>query len=96
MSCLFLPYNNLKVKVLAAQSCLTFCNPMDCIPPGAFVHGILQARILEWVPIPFSKGSSLPRYGTQVHCMVGRFFNLSHRGSLSRLLTICYTLNVSS
>ena len=76
MSYLFLPYNNLKVKVLAAQSCLTFCNPMDCIPPGAFVHGILQARILEWVAVPLSKGSSRPRYGTHVYCTVGRFFTV--------------------
>ena len=49
-----------KVKVLVAQSCLTICNPMACILPGSSVHGILQARILEWVAIPFSKGSSQP------------------------------------
>ena len=67
MFCVFLPYNNLKVKVLAAQSCLTFCNPMDLIPPSTSVRGILQARILEWVAIPFSRGSSRPRYGTQVY-----------------------------
>ena len=41
-----------------AQSCLTFCDPMDCSPPGSFVHGILQARILEWIAIPFFRGSS--------------------------------------
>ena len=41
-----------------AQSCLTLCDPMDCSPPGSSVHGILQARILEWVAIPFSRGSS--------------------------------------
>ena len=38
--------------------CLTLCDPMDCSPPGSSVHGILQARILEWVAIPFSRGSS--------------------------------------
>ena len=38
------------------QSCLTLCNPMDCNPPGSSVHGILEARILEWVAIPFSRG----------------------------------------
>ena len=43
------------VCVLVAQSCLTLCIPMDCSPPGSFVHGILQARILEWVAISFSK-----------------------------------------
>ena len=44
--------------VLAAQYCLTLCDPMDCSPPGSSVHGSLQARILEWVAIPFSRGSS--------------------------------------
>ena len=41
-----------------AQSCLTLCDPMDCSPPGSSVHGILQARVLEWVVISFSRGSS--------------------------------------
>jgi len=41
------------------------CNPMDCSPPGSSVHGILQARILEWVAVPFSRGSSQPRDQTQ-------------------------------
>ena len=44
--------------VLVAQSCLTLSDPMDCRPPGSSVHGILQARILEWVAILFSSGSS--------------------------------------
>ena len=39
--------------MLATQSCLTLCDPTDCSPPGSFVHGILQTRILEWVVIPF-------------------------------------------
>ena len=43
------------------QSCLTLCNPIDDSPTGSSVPGILQARILEWVDIPFSKGSSQPR-----------------------------------
>ena len=43
-----------------AQSCLILCDPMDCSPPVSSVHGILQARILEWVAIPFSTGSSNP------------------------------------
>ena len=47
---------SLKVKV---KSCPTLCNPMDCSLPGSSVHGILQARILEWVAISFSRGSSL-------------------------------------
>ena len=48
------------VKCLVTQSCSTHCDPMDCSPPGSSVHGILQARILEWVAIPFSTGSSWP------------------------------------
>ena len=48
----------------AAQPCPTLCDPMDCSPPGSSVHGILQARILEWVAISFSRGSSQARDGT--------------------------------
>ena len=48
-----------KVKVLVAQLCLTLYDPMNCSLPGSSIHGILQARILEWVAIPFSSGSSL-------------------------------------
>ena len=46
---------------LVNKSCLTLCDPMDCSPPGSSVHGISQSRILEWVAISFSKGSSWPR-----------------------------------
>ena len=46
----------LKVKVLVAQSCPTLYDPMDCSPPSSSVHGIFQARILEWVAVPFSRG----------------------------------------
>ena len=53
---------------VCAQLCLTLCNPMDCSPPGSSVHGISQARILKWVAIPYSKGSSQLRDGTQVSC----------------------------
>ena len=53
---------------LVAKSCLTLCDPMDCSPPGSSVCGILQARILEWVAIPSSRGSSWPRDQTQVSC----------------------------
>ena len=57
----------LKVKV--TQSCSTFCDPMDCA-----VHGILQARILDWIAGPFSRGSSQPGDQTQVSCIAGGFF----------------------
>ena len=46
------------VRAQSLQSCLTLCNPMDCSPPGSSVHGILQARILEWVAMSSSRGSS--------------------------------------
>ena len=52
-----------------AQSCLTLCDPMDCSLPGSSVHGILQARILEWAVMPSSRGSSRPRDQTQVSAL---------------------------
>ena len=58
-----------KVKVKVTRSCPTLCNPMDYT-----VHGILQARILEWVAFPFSRGSSQPRDQTQVSHVAGGFF----------------------
>ena len=66
------------VAVLVAQLCPTLCVPMDCSPPGSSGHGILQARILEWVAISFSRGSSQPRDQTWVSCIynAGRFFTV--------------------
>ena len=61
-----------------AQSCPTLCDPVDCGPPGSSVHGILQARILEWVAISFSRGSSQLRDWTQVSRIAGRRFNLEY------------------
>ena len=61
-------------EVLVVQSCLTLCNCMEYNPLGSSVHGILQARILEWVAIPFSMESSWPKNWTQVSCISGRFF----------------------
>ena len=63
-----------KVKMSVAQLCLTLCDPVDCSPPGPSVHGILQARILEWVALSSSRGSSWPRNPTQVSHIAGRFF----------------------
>ena len=62
--------------VLVAQSYPALCNPTDCSPPDFSVHGILQARILEWIAIPFSRGTSQPSDWTLVSCMVGRFFTV--------------------
>ena len=59
-----------------AQSCPTLCDPVDCSPPVSSVHGILQTRVLEWVAISFSRGSSRPRDQTWVSCIGGRRFNL--------------------
>ena len=59
-----------------AQSCSTLCDPVDCSLPGSSVHGILQARILEWVAISFSRESSRPRDRTRVSHIAGRQFNL--------------------
>ena len=57
-----------------AQSCLTLCDPMDCSLPGSSVHGIFQARVLEWIAVSFSRRSSRPRDRTQVsHIVDGRF-----------------------
>ena len=67
--------------LLAAQSCPTLCSPRDCRPPGSSVHGILQARILEWVAMSSSAESSRPRDRTQVSCTAGTLYCLSHQGS---------------
>ena len=59
-----------------AQSCPTLSDHMDCSPPGSSIHGILQARVLEWVAISFSRGSSQPRDRTRVSYIVGRCFTV--------------------
>ena len=56
-------------------SCVWLCDPMDCSPPCSSVHGISQARILEWVAYSFSSRSSQPRNWTRVSCIAGGFFN---------------------
>ena len=58
------------------QSCPTLCDPVDCSPPGSSIHGILQARILEWVAISFFRRSSWPKDQTQISHIAGRHFNL--------------------
>ena len=66
----------LLVKLVVAQSCSALWEPMDCSPPGSSVHGIFQAKILEWVAISFSRGSSRPRDQTQVSYIAGRSFTI--------------------
>ena len=65
-----------KVKVLVAKSCPSLCDPMDSSSSGSIVHGILQARMLEWVVMPSSRLSSQPRGQTQVSCIAGSFFTI--------------------
>ena len=78
--------DTVKVKVLVTESCRVLCDCMDCSTQGSSVHGILQARIPEWVAIPFSGGSSSPRDLTQVSCIAGTFFTIwVTRGNLIRL-----------
>ena len=72
------------------QLCLTLCDPMDCSPPGSSVHGILQAKILEWVAVPFSRASSQPQ-GSNLglpHCRQ-MLYHLSHQGSPSNCKRRC-------
>ena len=66
------------------QSCPTLCKAMDCSPPGSSVHGILQARILEWVAMPSCRGSYWPRVQTCISCgscIAGRFFTAEPLGT---------------
>ena len=67
------------VSLKSSQNCvvlLNSCDCMDCSPSGSSVHEILQAGILEWVAIPFSRGSSRPRDQTHVSCIAGRFLTI--------------------
>ena len=70
------PLSFRRVPTPGALLCPTLGDHMDCSPPGSSVHGILQARILEWEAIPFSRGSFWLRHWTWVSCIVGRFFTI--------------------
>ena len=73
-----------------AQSCPTLCNPMDCSLSGSSVHGIFQARVLEWIAIFFSRGSPWPRNRTRVSCIAGRRFTVGaiREAQLKSLLAV--------
>ena len=93
-----LGYLNLILNVcLCAKSflsCPSLCNHMDCSPPGSSVHGVLQARILEWVAMPFFKGSFWPRDGTMFllsPALAGRFLTISTTWE-ALILNITYQL----
>ena len=76
--------------VLVAQSCLTLHNAMDCSLPGSSIHGVLQARIPEWVAISSSRGSFWPRDGAQVSCIASGFFTIWVTRDVHVLLTNSY------
>ena len=65
-----------EVKMKVAQSCQILFDPIDCNLLGSSVDGILQARIVEWVAISYSRGSSRPRDRTQISCIAGGFFTV--------------------
>ena len=69
-------YMQLYGCVVVTQSCPTLCNSMDYSSSGSSVHGILQARMLEWAAIPFSRGSSQPRDWILVSCIIVRFLTI--------------------
>ena len=78
------------------QSCPTLCDPMDCSPPGSSAQGISQARILEWVTMPSSRGSSQPSDGSCVSCIsciAGEFFQFS--SVTQSCLTLCDPVDCS-
>ena len=76
---------------LVTQSCPTLCDPVGCSLPGFSVHRILQARILEWVAISFSRASSQPRDQTQVSCIACRFFTSETPGKPTYQWYFCYS-----
>ena len=86
-------FTSICMHAQSLQSCLTLCDPMDCSPPGSSVHRILQARILEWVAMPSSRASFLPRDQTRVSsisCIAGEFFTTEPPGKP----TPCWSLFV--
>ena len=86
----YLTYMQSEKRKLMTQLCLNFCDPMDCSLPGFSVYGILQARVLEWVAISLSRGSSRLKNWTPVSCIAGRVFTLwASREALYMQCTSC-------
>ena len=93
--------NSAAAATKSLQSCLTLCDPMDCTLPGSSVHGILQARILEWVLMPSSNGSSQPGNQTRVSyvsCTGRRVLYHLHplQSPLELILVICFNIPIYS
>ena len=80
---------------VSTQSCPTILRPMDCSPPGSSVHGILQAGILKWVSIPFSRGPSWLRHQTWVSGIGGRFFTIWATWEATNQEVLCKSPNHS-
>ena len=91
-SFLILSLSVFEVRVIFVQSCPTLCNPMDCRPPGSSVHGISQARILEWVAISFSRGSSWPRDRTWISHIEADTLTSEPPGKPPRWVYKCFLL----
>ena len=88
-------YSFLRLLLCSSLSRVQLCNPMDCSPPGSSVLGILRARILEWLAVPFSRESSQPRGQTQISCIAGWFFTIwaTREAQFLRLLCLCCYFN---
>ena len=80
---------------LVAQSCPTRCNHLDCSMPGSSVHGNSPTRILEWIAMPSSRGSSQPRDQTHVFHIPGKFFTISESVTHSVMSAVFYPMNCS-
>ena len=95
-------YDKLIAKIMSAKLLQLYpalCNPMDCSPPGSSVCGILQARILECVAMPFSRGSSRPRDQTWISCVTGILFTVEPLGKpqlRSNSMVKSYSESISS
>ena len=76
----------LVLVALVAQSCPTPCDPKDCSPSGSSAHGIILARILDWITNFFSRGFSQPGPQTRVSCIAGRFFPFGLQGIILEFL----------
>ena len=89
--------HRMEYHVRESLSHVRLCDHMDCGLPGSSAHGILQARILERVAMPFSRGSSWPRNQTWVFCIAGRFFTIIHlpKTQFMKLLSMYWPENVS-
>ena len=83
-----------KWKKVKSLSCVWLCDPLDSSLPGSYVHGIFQARVLEWVAISFSRGSSQPRNRTRASCIAGRRSIWATREALWFLEQISYFISV--